>query len=217
MREAYHIRLGELAEQLGDMCAMATEAMRRATAALLDADLVLAEQVISDDAKMDDERTACEEYAFGLLALQAPVATELRTVVAALHASESLERMGDLARHVAKVARLRHPQRALPEQVRPYFAEMGRVAAHIGETAEQVIRTQDIVLARKLERDDDEMDDLHRTLFGVLMDPEWPHGVAAAVDVTLLSRYYERFADHSVSVANRIVFIVTGKMRTDIY
>jgi phosphate transport system protein len=212
MREAYHTRLGQLADQLGGMCAMATDAMERATTALLDADLSLSEQVISDDAKMDEARTLCEEHAFGLLALQAPVATDLRTVVAAMHAAESLERMGDLALHVAKVARRRHPQCALPEQVRAHFAEMGRVAAYLGGQAERVIKTQDVVLARKMEQDDDEMDNLHRNLFGVLMDPQWPYGVAAAVDVTLLGRFYERFADHTVSVASRVIFVVTGRL-----
>lgn len=212
MREAYYAKLGQLADQLGEMCAMATEAMSQATSALLNADLTLSEQVISGDARMDEARTECEEHAFGILALQAPVATDLRAVVTAMHAAESLERMGDLALHVAKVARRRHPRQALPEQVRPYFKEMGRVAAYLGAQAEQAIRSRDVDLARKMEQDDDEMDDLHRTLFGVLMDPEWPHGVAAAVDVALLSRFYERFADHTVSVAARVVFTVTGKM-----
>jgi phosphate transport system protein len=136
----------------------------------------------------------------------------LRTVLAVIHAAESLERMGDLALHVAKAARRRHPNPVLPESVQPYFAEMGKVACKLAAQAEQVIRTQDVALARALDEADDEMDDLHRHLFTVLMDREWPHGVAAAVDVTLLGRFYERFADHAVSVANRVVFVVTGKM-----
>jgi phosphate transport system protein len=157
-------------------------------------------------------RSSCEEHAYALLALQAPVATDLRTVLAAIHAAESLERMGDLALHVAKAARRRHPQPVLPEQVQPYFAEMGRVAVSLARQAEHVIQSQDVKLARALEDADDEMDDLHRHLFSVIMDREWPHGVAAAVDATLLGRFYERFADHAVSVAKRVVFVVTGRM-----
>jgi phosphate transport system protein len=212
MREAYRDQLGQLANQLADMCSMVGDAMTLATRALLETDLALAEQVIGDDAKIDDARATSEEEAYALLALQAPVATDLRTVLAVIHAAESLERMGDLALHVAKAARRRHPNPVLPDSVRPYFAEMGKVAVKLAGQAEQVIRTQDVALARGLEEADDEMDDLHQHLFTVLMDREWPHGVAAAVDVTLLGRFYERFADHAVSVANRVVFVVTGKM-----
>ena len=212
MREAYHVELGQLAEELAQMCSMSATAMELATRALLEADLGLAEQVIGDDVKIDDARSSCEEHAYALLALQAPVATDLRTVLAAIHAAESLERMGDLALHVAKAARRRHPNPVLPEQVRPYFSEMGRVAVELAKDAEQVILNKDIDQARSLEEADDEMDDLHRHLFSVIMDKEWPHGVASAVDVTLLGRFYERFADHAVSVAKRVVFVVTGRM-----
>jgi phosphate transport system protein len=212
MREAYHDRLGELADHLADMCAMVGDAMERATTALLNTDLALAEQVISDDLKVDKARTSYEEEAYALLALQAPVATDLRTVLAVIHAAESLERMGDLALHVAKAARRRHPKPVLPDEVRPYFEQMGQVAVALARKTEQVVRTQDVELAKAVETDDDEMDNLHRELFTVLMDKNWPHSVASAVDVTLLGRFYERFADHAVSVAKRTVFVVTGRM-----
>jgi phosphate transport system protein len=212
MREAYHDRLGELATHLADMCGMVATAMERATSALLKADLALAEEVISDDVKVDAARSAYEEEAYALLALQAPVATDLRTVLAVIHAAESLERMGDLALHVAKAARRRHPQPVLPEDVLPYFAQMGELAVTLAHKTETVIRTQDVQAARAMDTDDDEMDNLHRHLFTVIMDKSWEHGVAAAVDVTLLGRFYERFADHAVSVAKRTVFVVTGKM-----
>ncbi|MEV7093809.1 phosphate signaling complex protein PhoU [Amycolatopsis sp. NPDC051045] len=212
MREAYHVELEQLADHLAAMSVQVAEAMERATRALLEADLSLAEQVISDDAKVDNARAQCEEQAYALLALQAPVATDLRTVLAAIHAAESLERMGDLALHVAKTARRRHPEPVLPESVRPYFAEMGEVAVKLARQTEQVIKSKDVEAAKTLESDDDQVDDIHRHLFTVIMDREWPHGVAAAVDVTLLGRFYERYADHAVSVAKRMIFVVTGKM-----
>jgi phosphate transport system protein len=212
MREAYHVELEQLADNLAGMSVQVADAMERATRALLEVDLSLAEQVISDDAKVDDARAQCEEQAYALLALQAPVATDLRTVLAAIHAAESLERMGDLALHVAKAARRRHPDPVLPDAVRPYFAEMGEVAVKLARSTEQVIKTKDVQAAKTLETDDDQVDDIHRHLFTVLMDREWPHGVAAAVDVTLLGRFYERYADHAVSVAKRMIFVVTGKM-----
>ena len=212
MRQAYHQQLGNLAERLATMCATVADAMEQATSALLNADLPLAESVISADAKVDEARAEAEEHAYALLALQAPVATDLRIVLAAIHAAESLERMGDLALHVAKAARRRHPEAVLPDQVRPYFAQMGKVAVALARKAAEVIRTEDVEQARAIESDDDEMDDLHRHLFTVLMDKQWPYGVAAAVDVTLLGRFYERFADHAVSVAKRTIFVVTGEM-----
>ncbi|WP_329053998.1 phosphate signaling complex protein PhoU [Amycolatopsis sp. NBC_01488] len=212
MREAYHVELEQLADNLAGMSVQVADAMERATRALLEVDLGLAEQVISDDAKVDDARALCEEQAYALLALQAPVATDLRTVLAAIHAAESLERMGDLALHVAKAARRRHPDPVLPEAVRPYFAEMGEVAVKLARSTEKVIKSKDVEAAKSLESDDDQVDDIHRHLFTVLMDREWPHGVAAAVDVTLLGRFYERYADHAVSVAKRMIFVVTGKM-----
>jgi phosphate transport system protein len=212
MREAYHVELEQLADNLAGMSLQVADAMERATRALLEVDLSLAEQVISDDSKVDDARARCEEQAYALLALQAPVATDLRTVLAAIHAAESLERMGDLALHVAKAARRRHPDPVLPEAVKPYFAEMGEVAVKLARQTERVIRTKDVEAAKTLESDDDQVDDIHRHLFTVIMDREWPHGVAAAVDVTLLGRFYERYADHAVSVAKRMIFVVTGKM-----
>lgn len=214
MREVYQEQLGKLTDELASMSRMSGTAMDSATTALLETDLSLAERVIDEDLQIDEARSRAEELAFGLLALQAPVAGDLRTVISTIHAAEDLERMGDLALHVAKTARRRHPQPVLPEEVRPYFADMGRVAGKLAERVHDVVRSQDLEAARGLEDDDDEMDDLHRHLFTMMMSPEWSHGVAAAVDVTLLGRFYERFADHAVAVARRVVFIVTGKMPT---
>ncbi|EHR63751.1 phosphate signaling complex protein PhoU [Saccharomonospora cyanea] len=212
MREAYHVELENLATKLAEMSASVSDAMERATKAMLESDLELAERVISDDTLVDDARADCEEQAYALLALQAPVATDLRIVLAAIHAAESLERMGDLALHVAKAARRRHPEPVLPENVQPYFADMGKIAVRLARRVEQIIKTRDIEAARSLESDDDQVDDIHRHLFSVIMDKNWEHGVATAVDVTLLGRFYERYADHAVSVARRMVFVATGRM-----
>jgi len=212
MRAAYHEKLSGLNDELAQMSQLAGEAMKKATSALLDGDLDLAEEVISSDTEIDALRTSAEEQAFGLLALQAPVAGDLRSVIAAIHSAGDLERMGDLALHVAKAARRRHPDLVLPQEVAPYFAEMGRVALDLAQDARRVLLERDVELAFTMESDDDAMDDLHRHLFTVMMNKDWPHGVAPAVDVTLLGRFYERFADHAVAVARRVVFMVTGKM-----
>jgi phosphate transport system protein len=212
MREVYQSKLDGLTGQLANMCDSAGTAMRRATEALLNADLALAEQVISEDQLIDEQRNQAEEEAFALLALQAPVATDLRIVVAALHATSDLERMGDLALHVAQTARRRHPAEALPPLVKPYFAEMGKVAAELAHRAGEVLRTPNVDRAAELESADDAMDDLHRHMFTVLVSDDWVHGVEAAVDITLLARFYERYGDHAVAVARRMVYVVTGEM-----
>lgn len=211
MRTAYHDQLAGLREQLGDMCGLAGGAMERATQALLQADLILAEQVITDHEQITAMSAKAEEAAFVLLALQAPVAGDLRAIVSAIQIVADVDRMGALALHVAKIARRRHPQHTLPEEVNGYFAEMGRVAVDLGNSAQEVLVTRDPEKAARIREDDDAMDDLHRHLFSVLMDREWKHGVTAAVDVTLLSRFYERFADHAVEVARRVIFQVTGR------
>ncbi|MCV7356349.1 phosphate signaling complex protein PhoU [Mycolicibacterium fluoranthenivorans] len=212
MRTAYHEQLDGLNDRLGEMCGLAGQAMERATQALLQADLVLAEQVITDHERITEISKEAEEEAFVILALQAPVAGDLRAIVSSLQIVADVDRMGALALHVAKIARRRHPQHALPEEVNGYFAEMGRVAVELGNSAQEVLRTLDPEKAAQIREEDDAMDDLHRHLFSVLMDKEWRHGVTSAVDVTLLSRFYERFADHAVEVARRVIFQVTGQL-----
>lgn len=185
--------------------------MERATQALLQADLLLAEQVITDYEGIVLRAAAAEERAFSLLALQAPVAGDLRAVVSAIRNVADVDRMGALALHVAKLARRRHPAKALPEEVNGYFTEMGCIAVGMGNSLKDVVRSGDPEGAAELDDDDDDIDELHRHLFTVLMEREWKHGAAAAVDVTLLSRYYERFADHAVAIARRVIFQVTGE------
>ncbi|WP_055399605.1 MULTISPECIES: phosphate signaling complex protein PhoU [unclassified Mycobacterium] len=211
MRSAFHHQLGTLTQQLGAMCAMAGEAIALATEALLKADLVLAERVIAGQADIVAVDHDVEETAFALLALQAPVATDLRAVVSAIHIAADAQRMGGLAVHVAEIARMRHPRNALPGDVRRHIAEMGDVAEHLAFGAREVLLAQDPGGAAQIRRDDDAMDELHHQLLAVLMDPGWPHGVAAAVDVTLLGRFYERFADHAVQIARRVIFQATGQ------
>ena len=212
MRTAYHEQLDALTHQLAEMCRMAGIAMERATQALLQADLALAEQVIGDHENIIAASARAEETAFVLLALQAPVAGDLRAIVGSIQIVADVERMGALALHVAKIARRRHPRHALPEEVNGYFAEMGRIAVELGNSAREVLLSRDPDQARLIREEDDAMDDLHRHLFSVMMDREWKHGVAAAVDVTLLGRFYERFADHAVEISRRVIFQVTGRL-----
>ena len=204
-------QLDELSELLGRMCTAAADALNRATAALLETRERLAVQVVAGDAAIDALRAQVEELAGEALLFHSPVAGDLRAVVAAIRTAGDIERMGDLALHVAKVVRMRHPAPALPDEVRPAFEEMGRVAVQLAVKAAEAVRSRNVILAAELDRDDDEMDVLHRGMFEVMMDPAWPHDIATAVNVTLLARYYERFADHAVVVARETVYAVTGQ------
>lgn len=192
------------------MCRLAGIAMERATHALLRADLHSAEHVIGEHENIKTARLRAEEASFRLMALYAPIGRDLREVVGSIQIVADLERMGSLALHVAEAARRRHPRCAVPEEANGFFAEMGRIAVELGDNARQVIISHDIGRARYIREADDAMDDLHRHLFTVMVDREWTHGTTAAVDVTLLSRYYERFADHAVQISRRVIFQATG-------
>lgn len=213
MREQFHGELEGISDQLVEMTRLVGSAIGRATTALLDADLGLSESVIAADESVDALQVKLEEHAIDLLARQQPVATDLRVLVTSLRISADLERMGDLAQHVAKLARMRYPSSAIPPSLTATVLQMGQVAERIVAKAGSVIASRDVSVAEELETDDDAMDALHRRLFAALLSPGWEHGIESAIDVTLCSRYYERFADHAVSVARRVVFLVTGERR----
>lgn len=215
MRNAFHDQLDAIFEDLAAIGRLVETAVEHATRALLTADAALAEQVISADADIDRARERVEDDAFQLLSLQAPVAGDLRVVVAALRMVTELERMGDLSVHVAKIARLRVPNVAVPEQIRPSIERMAEVAEHMVRRATAIIADRDVEAALDLHKDDEEIDRLRRDSFVTLLADDWQHGVEAAVDAALLGRYYERIADHAVSIANRVVFVVTGQSPQD--
>lgn len=211
MRLVYSEDLAELATSMARMCSLGTDNMELATHALLQADLVAAEKVLESTTEIARLALENEERGFALLALQAPVARDLRQVVTSIQLVQDLVRMGTLANHVAKIVRRRHPEAVLPEPINGYFAEMGRVAVSLGRAATEVLLNRDAEQAATLADQDDAVDDLRRHLFTLLTVREWKYGVAAAVDVTLLARYYERFADHAVEVAQRVIFLATGE------
>jgi phosphate transport system protein len=212
MRTAYHEKLAALSEQIGQMCGLAAAAIGNATQALLRADLALAERVITNHMQMAEMSVAAERSAVTLLALQQPVAGELRAIFGSSQIVADVDRMGALAVHVAKIARHRHPHHAVPAEVEGCFAEMGRVAVELATRAQEVLRSHDPDKAAGLRGDDDVMDNLYRDLLTVVMDRNWAHGVPAAVDAAFLGRFYERFADHAVEIGRRVVFEVTGTM-----
>jgi phosphate transport system protein len=211
VREHYHEELDDINNCLVEMANSVGSAMSKATTALLDADVAVADLVIAGDEHIDAVRESIEQRCFTLLARQQPVATDLRTITTAMRIVSDLERMGDLAVHVAKLARMRFPEHAVPQEVRPIFLEAGHVAESLVSKTATVIAKLDVEAAVELEAEDDLMDQLHRQLFRELLSKDWPHGMESAIDITLLGRYYERFADHAVSVARRVFYLVTGE------
>ncbi len=211
MRDSYREELDDINSCLVAMANSVGSAISTATTALLDADVALADLVIAGDKEIDATRESIEQRCFTLLARQQPVAGDLRNITTAMRVISDLERMGDLAEHIAKIARRRFPENAVPQEVRPAFLEAGHVAEMLVAKAGTVIATRDVEAARELETDDDAMDRLHRGLFRQLLSDDWPYGIEAAIDITLLGRFYERFADHAVSVARRVVYLVTGE------
>jgi phosphate transport system protein len=211
MRTEFH---ADLAEVNGLLVAMADEvraAMGRATTSLLEADRGMAEGVITGDAAVNELHQAVEDKVYGLLARQAPVASDLRLVVTALRIGSDFERMGDLAKHVAKTALRRHPARAVPDELAGVVRDMADVADRIASKIGTVLANPDAATAAELETDDDAMDDLHKGLFVVLLGAAWRHGVESAIDGALLGRFYERFADHAVNAGRQMFFLVTGE------
>ncbi|QWC83913.1 phosphate signaling complex protein PhoU [Nocardioidaceae bacterium] len=211
MRDIFHDQLDSVTDGLVTMAELVRKAVDQGTRALLDGDATIAEEVISGDAAVDQWREQIEQTCFELMSLQQPVATDLRTLVAALRMVAELERMGDLAVHLAKIARLRVPESAVPEDLVPVVERMGTIAELMVARVGIVIERRDVEAARDLIEIDEEMDKLRRRTFREVLDSSWDHGVEPAIDIALLGRYYERIADHATSIARRVIFLVTGE------
>lgn len=211
MRDAFHDDLDSINQTLVEMSTLVAGAMGRATTALLSANLEIAEEVIADDDRVDAIQHELDNKTLDVMARQQPVASDLRNLVTSLRMSADFERMGDFAHHVARIARMRYPNTAVPAELTATIQSMGDVAVALINKVTGLLQSRDINVALEVERDDDEMDKLHRKLFEVLLDDNWSHGIETAIDMTLLGRYYERCADHAVSVSRRVYFLVTGE------
>jgi phosphate transport system protein len=210
MREAFQAHLKEVDDLLVTMAEEARAAMRAATDAVLAPDKEEAEGVVRGDDRIDDGFRRVEEQVYSLLAQQAPVASDLRRLLTARHIASELERMGDLAEHIAKAALRRYPERAVADELAPVIRDMGRIADALAAKMAEVLGSNDADRAAGMEQDDDAMDELHRQLFALMLGTAWRHGVESAIDGALLGRFYERYADHAVNVGRQVVYLVTG-------
>lgn len=211
MRTHFNEALQTITDDLVSMAGTVRVSIADATRALLEADRALAEQVISRDASLDSLNDKIEDDCLWLAATQQPVAADLRHLLSGMRIAGSLERMGDLAEHVAKQARMRYPDASIPQELRGTFQQMGALCEAVAVNLEKVIRDRDVALADEIQRQDSELDDLHRQLFTIMLGSDWRHDAQQTIDVTLLSRFYERFGDHACSVARRVVHIATGE------
>jgi phosphate transport system protein len=210
MRDIFTAELTALGEDLVAMSRLVETAIASAGTALLTGDLSLAESVIADDHTIDAMERDLDERCVLLIAQQQPVARDLRVIVAGLRMSASLERMGDLARHIAEIARLRYPAKTLPPELEGTFTAMHHAATTVARKITTVMDAQDVDLAAEVEHDDDELDRLLADTFAVTTTEQGTLTGQQVVDITLCARYFERFGDHGVSVARRVVYLVTG-------
>lgn len=211
MRSSYHEELGGTLARLNEMASLVEVAIREAGEALLNPDLAKAERVVSEDAVLDSMHEELEYRLLSLLALQAPVAGELRTIVSGIRVVFELARMGDLAAHVAKVARLRYPEHAIPAELEPNFQRMAQLSDDMMVRTVKILSKQDADAATDMAEVDAEMDELRREHFAKVLGEAWEGSTAQAIDVALVGRYFERFADHAVAVARRVIYITTGE------
>lgn len=210
MRKVFQAELQQVGEELIHIATLVQEALDRASDAFLNAGIQEAEEVITNDARIDFMQNELDERAIDLLALQSPVASDLRMIVGALRMSTSLERMGDLARHVAQVARMRYPDHVLPESITPVFAEMIELDLKIIASVINLLETRELIHTQDIIKYKMRVNELHVEVFNRMAAPDWGQNAQVTVDVTLASRYLERFGDHGVSVARKVTYLVTG-------
>jgi phosphate transport system protein len=210
MREVFQQELREVQERLVEISALVAVSIENATRAFNDSNVTLAETVIADDAKIDTAALELDELAINILARQQPVARDLRIVVSALRVSASLERMGDMAEHIAQLARYRFPDKVVPKSLRPTFLELGELDVAIAKKLVELLKTEDVRIAEEIRNDDDRIDALHLSVFDKVLGETWKGAAVDTVDATLASRYHERFADHAVSIAKKVQYLATG-------
>src|ERR1700710_2751273 len=210
MREVFQQELREVQERLVEISKLVVVAITNATTAFNESNVSLAEQVIADDPKIDALASDLDELAISIMALQQPVARDLRIVVSALRMSASLERMGDISEHIAQLARYRFPDKVVPKSLRPTFASMGQLDVEIARKLVNLLRTEDVAIAEDIRNEDDKVDALHLSVFDKVLGETWKGEAIDTVDATLASRYHERFADHAVSIAKKVQYLATG-------
>jgi phosphate transport system protein len=210
MRAVFQQELQEVQDRLVEISTLVAGSIERATESFNTSNVALAETVIEEDQKIDQLAAELDELAIQILARQNPVARDLRIVVSALRISASLERMGDMAEHIAQLSRYRFPEKVVPKGLRGTFREMGALDVEIAKKLTELLETEDLQIAEDIRNEDDKVDALHLSVFDKVLGETWKGEAADTVDATLASRYHERFADHAVSIAKKVQYLATG-------
>jgi phosphate transport system protein len=211
MRELFQQELREVQERLVEIAELVAESMTQATEAFGEVDVALAEKVIETDTRIDALAHRLDELAIEILARQQPVARDLRVLVSALRISASLERMGDLAEHIAQLARYRFPEKVVAKGLRGTFRKLGELDVEMVTKLVQLLRTEDLTIAEDMRELDKKIDALHLSVFDKVLSETWAGTPLDTVDATLASRYHERFADHAVSISKQVSYLATGE------
>lgn len=211
MREVFKTELTEVQSRLVELAAAAEAVMSKASRAFLNSDVTLADEALALATSNEERALDLDELVIKVLATQSPVARDLRILVSALRMSASLERMGALASHIAAIARYRYPGNAIPESLRQTFEDMSRIDLELAGKAIKLLGNTDLDLAREIQAQDEAVDRLHRKVFDTVLAPDWKENAMFTVDVTLASRYFERFADHVVDISSKVSFLQTGE------
>jgi phosphate transport system protein len=211
MRQVFQNELHEVQDRLVEMSHSVATIIEKASAAFLGGDVAKADEAIALSESNEEKALALDELVIKILARQSPVARDLRILVSALRMSASLERMGALAGHIASIARYRFPGSAVPTSLRATFEEMGALDIKLANKVTEVLRNTDVDQARAIQAEDERVDELHRHVFDVVLADDWKENAMFTVDVTLASRYYERFADHVVDISSKVSYLTTGE------
>ena len=211
MRQVFQNELHEVRDRLVEMSHSVATIIEKASAAFLGGDVAKADEAIALSESNEEKALALDELVIKILARQSPVARDLRILVSALRMSASLERMGALAGHIASIARYRFPGSAVPTSLRATFEEMGALDIKLANKVTEVLRNTDVDQARAIQAEDERVDELHRHVFDVVLADDWKENAMFTVDVTLASRYYERFADHVVDISSKVSYLTTGE------
>jgi phosphate transport system protein len=210
MRNVFQQELSEVQARLVTLANEAAKIMEKSSKAFLASDVSLADEALALTDANEARALDLDELVIKVLATQSPVARDLRILVSALRMSASLERMGSLASHIAAIARYRFPGSAIPDSLRATFEEMARIDIELARKAANLLENTDLDLAREIQARDEAVDLLHRRVFDIVLAPDWKENAMFTVDVTLASRYFERFADHVVDISAKVSFLQTG-------
>jgi phosphate transport system protein len=210
MREMFDQELESVQLRIVEIADSVYTIVTDATTALLEADVKAADRALAGAEIVSEKALSLDELVIRTLALQAPVARDLRILVSTLRISASLERMSALASHIATIARFRFPDSAIPEALSDTFDEMVRLDVRLSKKLVKLLKNTSVDLARSIQAADERVDELHREVFEIVLDKSWKEKAVHTVDVTLASRYLERIADHVVEISSKVSYLTTG-------